>query len=130
MDSIDVVVVVDAVGRARSGVTRGRVIARERRRNVRRRIGSPREGREYGENARRRAWKLGTVDVDVEDAVGEDGDGAKSALRVGASEVYSESVGETERRRRDQSARLENSHASHWAALAGNARAITGDAPR
>jgi len=46
------------------------------------------------------------------------------------SEVYSESVGETERRRRDQSARLENSHASHWAALAGNARAITGDAPR
>ena len=69
-----------------------------------------------------------TVDVDVEDAVGEDGDGTKSALRVGASEVYSESVGETERR--DQSARLENSHASHWAALAGNARAITGDAPR
>ncbi len=46
------------------------------------------------------------------------------------SEVYSESVGETARRRRDQSARLENSHASHWAALAGNARAITGDAPR
>ena len=64
------------------------------------------------------------------DVVAEDGDGAKSALRVGASEVYSESVGETERRRRDQSARLENSHASHWAALAGNARAITGDAPR
>ena len=69
-------------------------------------------------------------DGEVEGAGGEDGDGTKSALRVGASEVYSESVGETERRRRDQSARLENSHASHWAALAGNARAITGDAPR
>ena len=69
-------------------------------------------------------------DVDVEDSVGDDGDGTTRALRVGASEVYSESVGETERRRRDQSARLENSHASHWAALAGNARAITGDAPR
>ncbi len=64
-------------------------------------------------------------DVDVE------GETMVMELRVRyESEVYSESVGETERRRRDQSARLENSHASHWAALAGNARAITGDAPR
>ena len=84
-----------------------------------------RERREYGEDARRRAWKLGTF----EDVAGDDGDGATSALRVRALDVYSESVGETERRR-DRSARLENSHASHWAALAGNARAITGDAPR
>jgi len=64
-------------------------------------------------------------DVDVE------GETMVMELRVRyESEVYSESVGETARRRRDQSARLENSHASHWAALAGNARAITGDAPR
>ena len=85
-----------------------------------------RETREHGEDARRRAWKLGTF----EDVAGDDGDGTTSARRVGALDVYSESVGETERRRRDQSARLENPHASHWAALAGNARAITGDAPR
>ena len=42
--------------------------------------------------------------------------------------VYASSAGEAARR--DQSARDENSHASHWAALAGNARAMTGDAPR